>query len=157
MKKIFFIFLSFSLLIACKNVNRNNHSNIPVVQDSILTLTTDEFLANPAGYVDQKVIVTGMVAHVCRHGGQKLFLVSTATNKYLRINTGNTITEFPIDLEGSNIKVKGVVAKFELDAPVETSSEVVAENEIDTSHLEKAYHKDNYYVVMSESYSVSTE
>jgi hypothetical protein len=111
MKKIFLILLSVSVLIGCNNVNTSSKSK---TDDTVMadTLTVDELLANPAGFVKKQVIISGMVSHVCKHGGQKLFLISSNPDKYLRINTSAGIAEFPVDLEGSNIEVNGVVTEF---------------------------------------------
>ena len=153
MKKIFLILLSFSVLIGCKNVNTSSKSNS---NDTVMadTLTVDELLANPAGFVKKQVIISGMVSHVCKHGGQKLFLISSNPDKYLRINTSEGIAEFPVDLEGSNIEVKGVVTEFENAAPEEAGKDVLEDHEGDSSLLEKSYHKDNFYVIVAETYAI---
>jgi hypothetical protein len=152
MKNVFLIACFTFLVVGCRNSNQNNVSNAIESQIKSDTLSVDEFLANPAGLVDQEVIVKGMVAHVCKHGGQKLFLLGTITDKFLRINTGKNIAEFPVDLEGSTIEVKGVVTEFELNPPEPDSTTVSEGLESDTSRLEKAYHKDNFYVIVAESY-----
>jgi hypothetical protein len=152
MKNSFLLFCFVLVFFGCKNSNQNKLSNAIESQIRSDTLSVDEFLGNPAGLLDQEVIVKGMVAHVCKHGGQKLFLLGTMTDKFLRINAGKSIAEFPVDLEGSTIEVKGVVTEFELDPPEPDSTGVSEELESDTSRLEKAYHKDNFYVIVAESY-----
>jgi hypothetical protein len=152
MKNVFLISCFVFLIISCKNSSPNKISNAIESQINSDTLSVDAFLANQVSLVDQQVIVKGMVAHVCKHGGQKLFLLGTLPDKFLRINTGENIAEFPVDLEGSTIEVKGVVTEFELDPPEPDSTSVPETLESDTSSLEKAYHKDNFYVIVAESY-----
>jgi hypothetical protein len=152
MKNVLLILLSFSLLICCKNANQNTRSKASDTQANLVNLSVDGFLENPASFVDQQVTLSGLVAHVCKHGGQKLFMIGTDPDKYLRINTGENIPEFPIDLEGSTIEVKGVVSKFEEEVPEPVSTDEAAASQSDTSSLEKAYHKDNFYVVVADSY-----
>jgi hypothetical protein len=155
MKNIFFILLIFNLLVGCKNPNQHSPEKGPVNQAGKNTLSVDSLLVNPAGFAGKQVIVSGMVAHVCKHGGQKLFLVGTLPEKYLRINTGKKIAEFPVDLEGSTIEVIGTVTKFENEAPEDSEAITPENNESDNSRLEKGYHKDNFYVVAAESYTVN--
>jgi hypothetical protein len=153
MKKVLLVLLSFGVFFGCKNTTTNNQS-IASDTEQVVTISVDEFLANPAAMVDKQVIITGMVSHVCKHGGQKMFLVSTNPDKYLRINTSEAITEFPIDLEGGTVEIKGVVAEFETAAPEEAGKDVEEHHEGDSALQEKAYHKDNFFVIVAESYTV---
>ena len=154
MKKVFFFIVLVSLFVGCKNSTQSTQTTATISQDSVLFLNVDEFLANQAEYVDRQVVVTGMVSHICKHGGQKLFLLGTDPEKYLRINTGTDIAEFPVDLEGSNIEVSGVVAEFELDAAAPDSTAVEGGHENDSSGMEHKYHKNNFYVIVADSYKV---
>jgi hypothetical protein len=153
MKKTLLILSIFSLILACKNTNPSGKIAEKGIQISENVISVDSFLVNPSGFVDQKVTVLGLAAHVCRHGGQKLFLVGNVPDKYLRINTGKTIPEFPIDLEGSTIEVKGTVTRFEEDVPESSEDNSQTLSESDTSRMEKAYHKDNFYVIVADSYA----
>jgi hypothetical protein len=154
MKKTLFLLLSLGLLAGCNNKGSENQADKKTVSDTLISLNTDQVLSDPSLYAEKQVIVSGMVSHVCKHGGQKMFLVSSDGQKYLRVNTTPGIAEFPVDLEGSNVEVKGKVVKFEeLAAEAETS----AENEeaiADTTSKEHAYHKDNFYVIAAGSYTV---
>jgi hypothetical protein len=154
MKNFLFIALVISLLASCKNSTQSSQANATITQDSVLFLNVDQFLANQADYVDQQVVVTGMVSHICKHGGQKLFLLGTDPEKYLRVNTGSDITEFPVSLEGSNIEVSGMVEEFELDAAEPDSTATEGSHEKDSSGMEQKYHKDNFYVIVADSYKV---
>ena len=153
MKKIVLILLSFSILISCKNASQQNQAAV-TDSEQIATLSVDELLADPSKLADKQVIISGMVSHVCKHGGQKMFLVSSNPDKYLRINTSEGITEFPVDLEGSTVEISGVVTEFETAAPEEAGKDVEEHHEGDSALQEKAYHKDNFYVVVAETYTV---
>lgn len=56
---------------------------------------------------NQTVQVTGMVLHVCKHGGQKMFLTNDSTETSLLVRVGPSIPEFDVALEGSNVEVTG--------------------------------------------------
>ena len=107
MKKTFLILSVILILISCSN-NTRNESN-----DSIALLTVDEFCHEPANYVDQSIKVKGLVTHICRHGGQKLFISGSEEGSYLRINTNEKITEFPMDMEGRIVEFTGVLIKMD--------------------------------------------
>ncbi len=153
MKKVILFLLASSMILSCKNAQTVNQS-ASAGTEQITTISVDDFLSDPAAMVDKQVIITGMVSHVCKHGGQKMFLVSSNPDKYLRINTSESITEFPIDLEGSNVEIKGVVAEFETAAPEEAGKDVEEHHEGDSALQEQAYHKDNFFVVVAESYTI---
>jgi len=154
MKKNLLVLFLLALLIGCTNSSRNVQSDKSSAQVAEVKLTTDELLADPASYNDQKVLISGMVSHVCKHGGQKMFLYSQLADRYLRINTGTDIPEFPVDLEGSNVEVKGVVKEFEQEGTKTSEPAVEQGHQSDTSSLENDYHRDNFYVIVAESYTV---
>ncbi len=77
--------------------------------EKIVSATVEELVANPAEYKDQKVAVSGMVTHVCRHGGQKCFVLGEDGETQIRIVPAGDIDEFKIDLEGSTVAFKGVL------------------------------------------------
>lgn len=56
---------------------------------------------------NQVVQVSGMVLHVCKHGGQKMFLTNDTTGTSLLVRVGPSIPEFDVALEGSNVEVTG--------------------------------------------------
>jgi len=154
MKKTLFILLAIVIISACNNTGTNQKTTEAVTQDSVAILNVDEFLANQSEYVNRDVVITGMVAHICKHGGQKLFLLGTDPEKYLRVNTGEKIAEFPITLEGSTVEVTGIVNEFEIEAAEPDSATAEGGHEKDSTGLEGAYHKDNFYVIVAESYVV---
>ncbi|MCK4745722.1 MAG: hypothetical protein KAT15_01745, partial [Bacteroidales bacterium] len=43
--------------------------------EKIISATVEELLAQPTEYEGKEVAVSGMVTHVCKHGGQKCFIV----------------------------------------------------------------------------------
>jgi len=154
MKKVFFILITISTLVACKNSGQTQQTSDTISQDSVAILSVDEFLSNQVIYVNREVVVTGMVAHICKHGGQKLFLLGTDPEKFLRVNTGTGIAEFPVSLEGSNIEVSGIVTEFELEAAEPDTTKLEGGHENDSTGQEQLYHKDNFYVIVAENYVV---
>ncbi len=100
MKKICII---FALILSFSCASNNKKENV----EADISLTVSEMLANPGSYTDKKIQVTGMVTHICRHGGQKLFIAGDEEDAYLRVNTDKNITEFPMDIEGRVVEFRG--------------------------------------------------
>ncbi|MEN8203405.1 MAG: hypothetical protein ABFS28_12475 [Bacteroidota bacterium] len=75
--------------------------------EKIVSATIQELLAQPAEYDGKKVAVSGMVTHVCKHGGQKCFILDEDGESQIRIVPGGDIDEFKIDLEGSTVAFQG--------------------------------------------------
>lgn len=114
MKKIILALSALFLIhYSCSNLNRKPVSEN--LSEALTELTVDNFSGQIADYVDKEVTISGRVTHVCRHGGQKLFITGEDSSKTIRITTGENIPEFEITLEGSMIVVKGVVKELIID------------------------------------------
>jgi len=81
----------------------------------IAEVSVAEFLDEAENILDQEVAITGTVTHVCKHGGQRLFITNEDTTGTVKITTGENIAEFPIDLEGEKISVHGIVKELRID------------------------------------------
>jgi len=114
MKKIFIgVSVLLLLLYSCNNLKKKSADGN--ITGSISELMVDEFQEVAGTYVDQKVMIAGRVTHVCRHGGQRLFITGDTTDQTVRITTGENIPEFDIALEGSLISVTGIVKELIID------------------------------------------
>ena len=67
--------------------------------EKVISATIQELLAQPAEYDGQEVAISGMVTHVCKHGGQKCFVLDADGETQIRIVPGGDIDEFKIALE----------------------------------------------------------
>ena len=104
----------------------------------IVSATVEELVASPAEYRDTEVAVSGMVTHVCRHGGQKCFILGGDGETQIRIVPSGDIDEFRIELEGSTVAFKGtlrVMTAREAEAHVE-DHESKAHHAIEMAHSE---------------------
>ncbi|MEN8157497.1 MAG: OB-fold nucleic acid binding domain-containing protein [Bacteroidota bacterium] len=108
----------------------------------IISTTIEELVSNPAEYEEKMVAITGMVTHVCKHGGQKCFVLGADGETQIRIVPAGDIDEFPMDLEGSSIAIKGTVKVLnpqEAEAHVEDhDSKEHHETEMSHTEAEKA-------------------
>jgi len=104
--------------------------------EQIISASIVELLASPAEYQDKEVAVSGMVTHVCRHGGQKCFIVADDGETQIRIVPGGEIDEFKIDLEGSTVAFKGIFRVLN----AESAAEHVEDHESKEHHAVEQSH-----------------
>jgi len=145
MQKAAFLVIIAFLAVSCNQANKENSTESTEVQQ-IVTASIQELLATPADYDGKEVAVSGMVTHVCRHGGQKCFIVAEDGETQIRIVPGGDIDEFKIELEGSNVAFKGV---FRVLNTVETEAlvedfESQEHHAVEQSHSEAE--KADYFV-----------
>ena len=125
------ILLSVALLFgACNQTSQKEANTKAEKNQEIVAATIEELLASPAEYVDKEVAITGMVTHVCKHGGQKCFVLAEDGETQIRLVPSGDIDEFEIELEGSTLAVKGT---FRVLAP-EQAEEHVADHESKEHH-----------------------
>jgi hypothetical protein len=97
------------MAVACNQTSKENSATTESTEvEQIVSATIEELLATPADYDGKEVAVSGMVTHVCRHGGQKCFILAEDGETQMRIVPGGGIDEFKLELEGSTIAFKGV-------------------------------------------------
>lgn len=114
MKKIIFALSAlFFIHYSCSNPNRKTTNEN--LSENLSELTVDNFSEQIRDFVGKEVMISGRVTHVCRHGGQRLFITGIDSSKTIRITTGENIPEFDISLEGSMIGVNGIVKELIID------------------------------------------
>jgi hypothetical protein len=100
-------------------------------------LSIEQFIDSAGLYTDKEIMISGTVTHVCRRGGQRLFITDKETEESIMITTGENIPEFDISLEGNNIIITGFVMEEVIDETylaqweAETSKETVTESAAD--------------------------
>lgn len=138
------LLLSLIILVgACKNSGEKNEPS----SDTKIILTLEDFYSNPDNYLNQEVTIQGLVTHVCKHGGQKLFIASEGDLDPLRIDVGEDIPEFKIEMEGSEAEFTGLVQlmneEFVAQAQAEHEEhhgEGTEEEGIHVMNKDKSYH-----------------
>ena len=119
MKKILLMISAVALLASCNcedNSNSTDTDSTAVEETTAMSaISVEEFLANPEEFAGTEVMVSGTVTHVCKHGGKKMHMVGTSDESKLRIDADETISEFPIELEGSEVVVTFSVTEEKVD------------------------------------------
>jgi hypothetical protein len=120
MKKIIILLTVIALFTtSCENAQKNtessNNKSDVVVADEIAILNIADFDNEAGNYVGKKVQLEGTVDHICKHGGQKLFLVSDKSDARIKVTPDEEIAAFNAELEGDNIVLVGIVEEQRID------------------------------------------
>jgi hypothetical protein len=109
MKKItVFAILGFMLLTATA-INAQDKTTVVSADTKVLTISPEKFQEMAVNNVGKEVEIQGLVVHVCKHGGKKLFIVGDDPEKRVKITASDKVSVFAPELEGSTIWVKGIV------------------------------------------------
>lgn len=120
MKNYLFIIIVLALFTASCENNSNNKSTDKaskqmVIVDQITPISVAEFEDKAGDFVGKKVKLTGTVDHICKHGGQRLFLVSEESDARIKVTPDEEIAAFNADLEGSGVIIIGIVEEQRID------------------------------------------
>lgn len=112
MKKITILIVLSAFMIACSNKSEKVEENAApeVVEIKLNQIELGAFDTTAGEFVDKEVKVAGIVDHVCKHGGKKLFLVNDDGDVHV-----NADDRFDDELIGSEVVVTGIVREFRVD------------------------------------------
>jgi len=136
MHRILFWIALLILTGACNQTAQKEGESQTERAEKILTASIEELVSSPADYKDKEVAITGMVTHVCRHGGQKCFVLAEDGESQIRLVPSGKIDEFKIELEGSTVAFKGT---FKVMSPEETEAHVEDHNSKEHHETEMAH------------------
>lgn len=114
LKKILLFGIIAVFFVACGNDDNNSvtpNDTTEIKNTEVTELSLSEFDSIAANFVGKEVSVSGIVDHVCKHGGKKLLLVEGDYN--LHVFNDNRFDEA---LSGSKVTVKGVVEEERVDS-----------------------------------------
>lgn len=119
MKKIILFLAVIALFTtSCENhktTESGNSNKAVAVPDEIVELNIADFDEQAGNYVGKKIELEGTVDHICKHGGQKLFLVSEESDARIKIVPDEEIAAFNSELEGEKIELVGIVEEQRID------------------------------------------
>jgi hypothetical protein len=111
MKKIFLMISVLALMASCNNATqKEKKTNDSAQAEQVMAVSVDDFFADPDSFNGKIISINGLVTHVCKHGGQKLFVVGQDSAASLRIDVTKSIPEFNIDMEGTMAEFTGTIA-----------------------------------------------
>lgn len=112
-KRLFIVFAIALTFVACKNTEDNENvadNDSTVVTNTVIAL--EDFDAQVADFVDSEIEISGIVDHVCKHGGKKILLVNENGNASVHVESD---VRFEDTLTGTNVTVIGIVREFVVD------------------------------------------
>ncbi len=136
MKKLFFLLFAASMLAACNNSENSattETSTDKQVSEAPVAVTLAEFSDKASDLVGKQIVFTGIVDHTCKHGGKRMFLVDENSDASLKVESGENISSFDASLEGSEVKVVGVVNEKVIDKAYLDEWEADVQKEIESS------------------------
>lgn len=111
MRRIITMLALVSLLSACNNTStKQTEEKSSVAEQNIPVLTLAEFNEKAGDYVNKEVQISGIIDHVCKHGGKRLFMVSDDGDVHI-----DGKERFDDALVGNNVTVTGIVKEFRVD------------------------------------------
>jgi hypothetical protein len=154
-RAILLVLIAFMAFACNQTVKKDAEVEQAEKTETIVSASILELLETPEEYQDVTIALSGMVTHVCRHGGQKCFIVADDGETQIRLVPGGDVDEFKVDLEGSTIAVKGIfrVLNAEMAAEHVEDHDSKEHHAVEQSHSEAE--KAEYFVETLEFKEVS--
>lgn len=112
MKKTFLFLSMIALFVSCGE-NPQKASTTEAAETEVTgkpVLSIADFNSEAGKWVNQEVEITGIVDHVCKEGGKRLFLVDDFGNVHI-----DGEERFDESLTGNAVAVTGIVKEFRVD------------------------------------------
>ncbi len=115
MRKVFFT-LATALMFALASCGGSGSESSDTTKNSAdstanaVKISLNDFNSKASEYVDKTVEISGIVDHVCKHGGKRLFLVADGGDVHV-----DGEERFDETLAGSEISVKAIVREERID------------------------------------------
>lgn len=111
MKKLFTLLAIAVLFASCGgNTEKKAEAEAEAVVIETPQIALADFEMKAGDYIDKEVKVTGIVDHVCKHGGKKLLLVTDDGDVHIESEK-----RFDEELTGSEVEIIGIVREFRVD------------------------------------------
>ncbi len=124
---LFMALIMSSLLLSC------NSTSTDEAQEASQALTVEQAVEKSAEFVDKEIVLEGTVAHVCKHGGKKMFLMGENPDVRIKVVPNEKISAFEAELEGSEIVVTGKVVELRIDEAYLANWEAEIKVELETA------------------------
>ncbi len=118
MKKYLFALLAMIFVLsACENQQKKETASEEevVLIEEIVPVSLSDFDVKAEELVGKQVMLTGTVDHVCKHGGQRMFVIETGSEGRVKVTPDENIAAFKTDLEGQSVKLIGIVEEQRID------------------------------------------
>ena len=146
-RNLFIILVAAVFMVSCGGQTTASQDEQTVQQEEVKAkpakVELSDFAVKAESLVGHEVVLEGTVIHVCKHGGKKMFITADDPDVRIKITTGEETAAFDTELEGSYVKVMGIVEAMEVEVEHEEGED--GEHEEDADH-KNIYHKPQYSV-----------
>lgn len=125
MRKLFILTLVVLFAVSCGSRQNQTQST----EETLQVMTVDELMVAAADHVDQEVVISGLITHVCKHGGQRCFVMGSTDAVTIRVEAGDEIGSFKQEYVGSELQITGILRLVPVDGGHECSEGEVATHE----------------------------
>ena len=116
MKKTLFFLVAIALITqACSN-NKGANNQLETNEQSWVAdaKIIADVIESSEKNLEKEVYIKGMVEHVCKHSGKRVFILDTINDISIRVESGGNISGFNSELAGMTIAVKGVLKEKQI-------------------------------------------
>ena len=105
------------VLTACENQQKKEKTSEEevILIEEIVPVSLSDFDVKAEELVGKQVMLSGTVDHVCKHGGQRMFVIETGSEGRVKVTPDENIAAFKTDLEGQSVKLIGIVEEQRID------------------------------------------
>jgi hypothetical protein len=149
MKKIALLSLLAMFCFACGTQKSKTETSLEK-ETEVAVLSVDDLYKNANDFADKEVVVKGTVMHVCKHGGQRCFIMGSNEEINIRIEAGEKIGAFSQELMGSDVEIVGVLKQVKTEAEAHNPGKHEEGEHGEGEHKEDA-ETENAHKVIAES------
>lgn len=153
MKKLTFLSLVTLFMISAMSLSAQSDKAAKALTGAreTIALTPEGFQENAENLLGKEVEIKGMVIHVCKHGGKKMFLIGEDPDVRVKITASDKVSSFEMDLEGSIVIAKGIIE------PMEDEKAIAKEEDHDQDDDHKNYYHRPQYSLSCLAFKVINE
>lgn len=116
MKNLIFVGILAFIVFGCSNQNNRQQAENEELKAETVVYSIDNLYENAPELVDKEVVIEGTVMHVCKHGGERCFLMGSNEDINIRIEAGEKIGAFGQELMGSDLVITGILKEVKTEA-----------------------------------------
>lgn len=116
MKKLLFIVALAIGFASCQNTaNKTETTNEETLANDVTIVQVAEFENKAGDFVGKTIQLSGTVEHVCKHGGQRMFIVDNESEARIKITPAEEVAAFNTELVGDELIITGIVEEQRID------------------------------------------
>jgi len=146
---------------SCGQQNNNAKNEVSEEKATYDQIVLDTLIAKADNFIEKNVAFSGTVTHVCKHGGQKLFVFGSSEENSIKVAVGENYSEFPVELEGSTVEMQGVLKEQRIDETYLAEWEAEIKNgttdETEAQEVEEGEHHEGEAHKMEKSHEKNSE